>query len=84
MGLQPSKPDDAGGDCIGALKLDGSGTCGCSRPYVFPDGGLCAPSPPKTEAWKAAYKELGALWKARHPSGAPHKSRNAYGYWSSR
>ena len=64
MGLQPSKPDDAGGDCIGALKLDGSGTCGCSRPYVFPDGGLCAPSPPTSDEWKAAWKELGPVFDA--------------------
>ena len=53
-----------GGACIGALKLDGSGTCGCSRPYVFPDGGLCAPSPPTSDEWKAAWKELGPVFDA--------------------
>merc|ERR1711939_622408 len=55
MGCCHPKPPEGAGDEVGTLYFEGSGFCGCSKPWSFHSGGCCGPSPPDGPEWSAAY-----------------------------
>jgi len=57
----PKPPADAG-EALGYLVASGSGCFGCSRPYVFVQGGCCNPSPPSGDKWDAAWADVEATF----------------------
>ena len=53
-----TRPPEGAGEELGSIMFEGSGFCGCSRPWGFFMGGCCAPAPPTGKEWDEALPGL--------------------------